>query len=463
MQLKLSKYIEDHASEMVANLSKLVAIPSVKGEPEEGMPYGKENARVLATMLEMAEKYGFSVNNHENYVGTIDFDPSKETTLGVLCHLDVVPEGTGWTNPPYTLTLKGGKLYGRGSADDKGPAIAVLYAMRALRDCGYSLSRNVRFIVGCDEECGSSDLVYYRGKEQLPPYVFTPDASYPVINLEKGHIFAEVGADKTYVGGEKTIISAHGGVATNAVPEKAYATLRGFSKAEILEALKLLPEGVTANVVEKGDLCDITINGVAAHASNPYSGKNAVTALFKVLGALDTADDRAKFFANLTNVLVYGEGDGTSLGIKVSDEKSGALTFVFSVFNFENGKFTGKYDIRFPICENCASIRAKCEKALATACLSITDWKGKEPHYVDENSDFVQALLSVYTEMTGKPGHCIAIGGGTYVHEVPGGVAFGAEFIGEDAHIHGADEYISLENLILNTKIFAEAILRICK
>ena len=182
-----------------------------------------------------------------------------------------------------------------------------------------------------------------------------------------------------------------------------------------------------------------------------------------MLGALDTADERAKFFKNLTNVLVYGEGDGSSLDLKVSDEKSGALTFVFSVFNFENGKFTGKYDIRFPICENCASVRAKCEKALATVGLSITDFKGKEPHYVDENSEFVQALLSVYTEMTNKPGYCIAIGGGTYVHEIPGGVAFGAEFKGEDAHIHGADEFISLENLITNAKIFAEAILRICK
>ena len=75
----------------------------------------------------------------------------------------------------------------------------------------------------------------------------------------------------------------------------------------------------------------------------------------------------------------------------------------------------------------------------------------------------MQALLSVYTEMTNKPGYCIAIGGGTYVHEIPGGVAFGAEFKGEDAHIHGADEFISLENLITNAKIFAEAILRICK
>ena len=99
MQLKISKYIDDHASDMIAALSSLVAVPSVRGAAEPGMPYGKEPARALSVMLEMAEKYGFSVKNHENYVGTIDFDPAKETALGVLCHLDVVPEGTGWTNP----------------------------------------------------------------------------------------------------------------------------------------------------------------------------------------------------------------------------------------------------------------------------------------------------------------------------------------------------------------------------
>ena len=192
MQLKISKYIDDHASDMIAALSSLVAVPSVRGAAEPGMPYGKGPARALSVMLEMAEKYGFSVKNHENYVGTIDFDPAKETALGVLCHLDVVPEGTGWTNPPYTLTLSGGKLYGRGSADDKGPAVAVLFALRALRECGYELSKNVRFIVGCDEENGSSDLAYYRRKEALPPQVFTPDGSFPVIHLEKGMIRGKV-------------------------------------------------------------------------------------------------------------------------------------------------------------------------------------------------------------------------------------------------------------------------------
>lgn len=462
MPSKINKYIDDHVSEMVNCLSSLVAIPSVKSAPEGDMPYGKENARVLAKMLEMAKECGFTVTNHENYVGTVDMNPNLETKLGVLCHLDVVPEGTGWKYPPYALTLSGGKLYGRGSSDDKGPAVAVLFALRALKECGCKLSKNVRLIVGTDEECGSSDLVYYRKKEELPPYVFTPDASYPVINLEKGRMPGKF--TKTIcANGEKTIVSVQGGVAVNAVPEKALAIIKGFSSAEIVAAKKFLPAGVTMEVHTDGDFTRLTVNGKAAHASLPYIGKNAVTALCRVLGALKTDDESAALFAKLSENFVYGECDGASLGINAQDEKSGALTFVFSMIRYEKGELEGSFDIRFPICECVASVHEKLESSLTQAGLTLAEYKGVEPHYVDENSEFIQTLLNVYTEFTGNPGYCLAIGGGTYVHDIDGGVAFGAEFIGEDNHVHGADEYISLNHLVLNAKIFAEAILRICK
>ena len=462
MQLKISNYIDDHASEMIASLSKLVAVPSVRGKAEPGMPYGAEPARALDTMLHLAEGFGFSVKNHENIMGTIDFDPEKPTTLGVLCHLDVVPEGTGWSNPPYTLTLSGGKLLGRGSADDKGPAIAVLFAMRALRECGYELSQNVRFLVGTDEECGSSDLEYYRKKETLPPRVFTPDAAFPVIHLEKGHIRGKV-VKKILADGQRTVVSASGGTVVNAVPDRAYATLRGFSDEELAMAETALPEGITIEYKKTDDEVALTVKGVSAHASFPQAGKNAVTALFRYLGTLRTDDGTGALFDTLSNVFRYGEAGGESLGISMSDEKSGKLTFVCSVFHFDEGSFEGSFDSRFPICATSAKIRAKLEKVFTKAGLTIDEWNANEPHYVDENSEFIRTLLDVYTEITHKKGECVAIGGGTYVHNVEGGVAFGAEHRGVDNHVHGADEFLPLEHFLLNAKIYAEAILRLCK
>lgn len=462
MNTKIHQYIDDHASEMIDVLKTLVAIPSVKAAPKYDMPFGEEAAKALWKMLEISENYGFTVKNHENYVGTIDMYTDKETKLGVLCHLDVVPEGTtGWINPPYELTLSDGKLYGRGSSDDKGPAVAVLFALRAIKESGIELSKNVRLLVGTDEECGSSDLRYYRAKEALPPYVFTPDATYPVINLEKGRISAKLVKNIT-AGGEKTIVSVKGGVAVNAVPEKATAVVKGFTEAEIEAAKAALPEDITMDIEANGDVVTLTVNGKAAHASAPQTGKNSVTALLRVLSSLQTSDESSAFFASISTIFAYGESHGESIGIKAQDEKSGALTFVFSMIDYENGNFEGAFDIRFPICECVDSVRAKIEKTIAAVGLDMIGFKGVEPHYVDENSEFIQKLLSVYTDFTGEKGKCLAIGGGTYVHGIEGGVAFGAEFCGEDNHVHGANEYISIEKFLLNAKIFAEAILSIC-
>ena len=50
------------------------------------------------------------------------------------------------------------------------------------------LKKNVRLILGTDEECGSSDITHYYSVEKEAPMTFSPDASFPVINIEKGRI-----------------------------------------------------------------------------------------------------------------------------------------------------------------------------------------------------------------------------------------------------------------------------------
>ena len=194
MNAEIYNYIDANLAKMTGTLSELVAIPSVRGKAVPGKPYGEECARVLEKMLSIASSFGFKTENHKNRVGTIDLYPEGEPTLGILCHLDVVPAGSGWRTPPFSMFMSGGKLYGRGTMDDKGPAVCVLYAMKAIKDCGINLSQNVRFIVGTDEENGSSDLAWYKKQAKLPPRVFTPDGSYPVINIEKGMLRGEVTA-----------------------------------------------------------------------------------------------------------------------------------------------------------------------------------------------------------------------------------------------------------------------------
>lgn len=462
MQAKFRQFIEQHFSEMTRDLSALVSIPSVKGEPLPGKPFGEGPAKALETMLALAEKYGFHTQNHENYVGTIDLDPTLPTTLAILCHLDVVPAGTGWKTPPFSMMTSGGKMYGRGVIDNKGPAIAVLYAMRAIRECKIPVTQNVRFIVGTDEENGSSDLAYYKKKEALPPRVFTPDAEYPLINIEKGMIR---GAFKTSAEsvGEKTILKASGGTVINAVPELASAMVKGFKPSELQPFAAKFPKLSFEFSKNDDDTVNILAKGTGAHASTPHLGNNAVAGLCEFLSLLETDDETSSAFERIAKSFAYGDGEGVTLGIDEKDEESGILTAVFSILDYSDGEIKGKFDCRFPVSDNLENIKAKFDTALKFRGVTLTEINGVEPHKVDADTEFVETLLSVYREATGFLGAPIAVGGGTYVHEIDGGVAFGAEFPGEKNNMHGAGECFSTLSFRKNTLIFAEAISRLCK
>lgn len=462
MNAHVNKYIDDNVAKMTASLSKIIAVPSVRSEGSPEYPYGKDCADALNTMLGMAEEMGFICTNHGNRVGTIDFYPDMTPYLGILCHLDVVPAGDGWKNPPFTLCMSNGKLFGRGTTDDKGPAVCVLYAMKAIKECGIALSKNVRFIVGTDEECGSSDLEWYKKDNKLPPYVFTPDASYPVINIEKGMIRGTLTGECS-VGGGKTVISAKGGVVGNAVPASASARVRGFSADEIEAAVKKTPIPEMFSYETISGETTVTVTGKSAHASTPAGGINAVTALCTLLGSLETDDGTGKLFAALATLFPFGDTTGKALKIECSDEKSGALTEVLSVFEFSDNRVKAHFDMRLPTCTSYEKIRTKLTKAFDAKGFEISEFSGVAPHEVDGESEFVKTLLSVYESSTGSRGRCVSIGGGTYVHNIEGGVAFGAEFSGEDCRVHSANEFMPLERFKQNAKIFAEAIIKLCE
>ena len=459
MHIKCRQFIDNHFSEMVRDLAALVEIPSVKGEPEEGMPFGKGPADALECMLGLAKKYGFHTQNHEGYVGTIDLDPKLPTTLGILCHLDVVPAGKkDWRSLPFSLYISGGKMYGRGVIDNKGPAIAVLYAMRALKESGLPITQNVRFIVGTDEESGSSDIAYYKNKEALPPRVFTPDAEYPVINIEKGRIRGEFSTYSGFAVGSRSILSANGGTVVNAVPETASAIVRGFDTAELGEAARAFPSlGFSFVPTENGHV-QVNITGRSAHASQPERGNNAITGLCAYLGTLPTDDETAGSFARIASAFAHNDTKGESLGVAAKDKESGALTLVFSILDYNEGIINGKFDCRFPVSETLGGMREKFTQSLTSFGMRAISLDGVEGHIVPEDSDFVQTLLRVYGKMnygTAKP---LAIGGGTYVHDIEGGVAFGAEFPGEVNNMHGANECFSTASFRKNTYMFIEAL-----
>ena len=135
---------------VINTLKEWIEIKSVKSEALDGAPFGLNNKIMLEKALSDAKAMGFEVKNYDGYVGEVIFgDGNDEEGVAVLCHLDVVPEGdiSLWDTPPFALTEKDGVLYGRGVVDDKGAAVICLYALKALKDEGFTPSKKIKLII----------------------------------------------------------------------------------------------------------------------------------------------------------------------------------------------------------------------------------------------------------------------------------------------------------------------------
>lgn len=457
MKEKIIEYFELRKDEMIKNIAELVAIESVRGEVAEGMPFGKMPYLALQKALEIAEGFGFKTQNHEGYVGTVDMGEG-EPELGILAHLDVVPVGEGWNTNPFEVIEKDGKIFGRGVSDDKGPAIAALYAMKAVRDLDFSLSKNCRLILGTDEECGSSDIKHYFAENPYPKYTFTPDAEFPVTNGEKGRFAKHFCKKADFSGCGKYIKRIYAGEAANAVSDCAEVELAGVSEEEILLAAEKAKHTGAEFCLESGK---IICRGTSAHASLPENGNNPITAMFEFLSNIAFDERCAELVGALKALFPHGKYNGESFGVDMSD-KLGRLTLTLDTVRLENGEFVGCFDARVPMTaneENCAEPIAE---RLSAYGFEIENTQMTKAHYVDEKSEFVQTLLDVYEKYTGDEGECVSMGGGTYVHGIENGVAFGAISKGTVTNMHGANEFMPIADILTAAEIFAEVIVRIC-
>ncbi|MDU4977318.1 MAG: Sapep family Mn(2+)-dependent dipeptidase, partial [Hungatella hathewayi] len=417
---EIEEFVEAHRQEMLEDICTLCRINSEKMPYKEGMPYGEGAFTALAEALSMAENYGFSITNYDNYVGTVDLN-EKESQLDILAHLDVVPAGEGWKETePFEPVVKGDKLFGRGTADDKGPAVAALYAMRAVKELGIPLKKNARLILGTDEECGSSDIAHYYAIEKEAPMTFSPDGSYPVVNTEKGGLNGHFTASFAPSDALPKLVSVEAGIKVNVVPGKARATVQGID-VEVMEKAAEEVSGETGIRFEfdvEEDAATITAIGAGAHASKPEEGNNALTGLLVLIQRLPFAPcEQISAIGRLLELIPHGDTSGKALGIAMSDELSGDLTLAFSLLTISDRELDGTFDSRCPVCATKENVLEVAKAKMAEKGFTLLNDSMKPPHHVDEDSEFIRTLLRTYEEYTGRTGECIAIGGGTYVHE----------------------------------------------
>ncbi len=434
---------------MLETLQTLVRIPSVKDVPQPGAPFGLPARQALDKALEICAGLGFSCANIDGYAGHADLgEGTTEDALAVLGHLDVVPVGDNWTCDPFGAEVRDGRMYGRGTSDDKGPVVAAMYAMAAIRRLGLPLKRKIRLILGTDEESGWEDMAHYRQVCGMPRSGFSPDADYPVINIEKGALHLELTGALADTG--LKVLRFDTGDRPNVVPGRAEALIAG--DAALAERVNTTDFGwpVTAEMTAEGVL--LKTEGIPGHAAMPEGTRNAIGLMLLTLkrlgvqGTLLALADR-----------IGTEYDGASLGIKLADQVSGALTCNMGIIRAGADGVRVTLDLRCPILADLDGIAAQAARALPQMTLAVT--KKTPPHYVPEDSELVRKLLGAYERVTGERGYAMAIGGGTYAKCLEEGVAFGALFPGEPEMAHHADEFISLDSLRRNLRIFTYALI----
>ena len=463
---KIDAYIDSKKDEMIEDLKTLVRIDSQRGRAKEGKPFGDGPAKVVAAAEGLMKQYGLQTTNYDNYVVTGDFG-TQEKALDILAHLDVVPVTEDWTvTEPFQPKVVDGRIYGRGTADDKGPAIAALYALRAIRELGLPMKKSVRLILGSDEECGSGDLEDYYAKEQEAPYTFTPDADFPLINIEKGSFKGEFSADFPAEDAKAYVVSFTSGDKVNVVPARATLVVAGVEAAVVEEAAARVTAqtNVAFTTESQADgTVKVSARGVAAHASTPAEGKNALTATLRLITALPLdATKGLTALLGLEALFPYEDTCGKQAGIDRENEESGALTLCFSIMDYTPEHLHAIFDARLPIGCTKENTSYPVKEALAQYGITLDNDELREPHCVPGDSWFVQTLLGSYERYFGKKGKALSTGGGTYVHELERGVAFGCMVPEVDNHMHGDDEFMEIEMLLRSAKIFADAILKIC-
>ena len=450
---------------LLEGISRLVSIRSVRGEPAPGAPFGPGPAAALTEALALAGEWGLKdPADHEGYVGTADLN-DNETALHILGHLDVVNEGEGWTvTEPYAPKVVDGCIYGRGTDDDKGPVAVSMLAMKCVKELGIPLRKNVRLIMGTDEESGSADIAHYFASHPYAPNTFSPDSGFPVVNIEKGGYRPVFTKTWPAVTEGPRLTWFHGGIRLNILPADASCAVEGLTEEQILPAAEAVTAQTRVNfsLNSENGLTVIEAKGTASHAAFPQGGNNAITGLLALLGKLPLAPGGAKDAVHaLTELFPHGDSAGRALGIAQRDDISHDLTLAFSLLEITEIGLRGQFDSRVPICatrENCADVA---EAAFAARGFTL-EGKMSPAHHTPADSDFVRTLLKCYENYTGLKGECLAIGGGTYVHSIPGGVAFGCSFPGFNTFLHGPDERARISDLMTSAKIFAQVIVELC-
>lgn len=460
----LEHYIDEHFQDTLKDIQKIVKIKTVKEESTVGAPFGLGLKKGLEETLKIAKDLGFKTVNLDNYIGYAEFGEGEEY-IGVLGHIDVVPEGehSKWSVPPFSGEIIGKNMISRGALDNKGPIISALHSMKALKECVPTFNHRVRIIFGTNEESGDEDIKYYLSKEKAPKYAFTPDGQFPVVFSEKG-IYTFSFKD-SFLKEKTSILDIVGGTRSNVVPEEAKVLLKKDLSEKIIKELeKFKDTSCKFEVLEKESYLEVICKGIPAHASSPQRGVNPITWLFRFLNRVTPEEDSLKRFVNFMDKVVGIETDGSGLNIETKNEETGDLTLscgIVRIIEEKNSSIYVKFNIRYPVTTNEKKLDTILDKIGRENNVEFVKENHNAPLYFPKEYPLVEKLQKVFKDVTDRNDKPVALGGGTYAKLMPNTVAFGPNFKEFRGNPHGFDEKMDIDMLKQGMLMYALGVLEL--
>lgn len=462
LEEEIDRWMQAHQDEFLQDMKEFIAIPSVSGEAEGKFPFGAECAKMLDLALSKAEQYGLVPENYEYYCGAGRLKGTCGGELGMFAHTDVVPLGEGWEYPPLGCTEKDGFLIGRGVGDNKGPALAALYALRFLKEQNIQLKHDVLLFFGCSEETGMDDIEYFVKNKKAPDFSLVPDTNFPVCYGEKG-IFRAVAHTKA----EGNLVSFHAGTVVNVIPSSAQAVIQLHSAKDaqaICTKLNQIRDVEASVSAENNFQVQITSEGLSRHAAFPEGSINAVNVLAEAIISVNAVDEEAEHIVRGIAALTAST-HGETTGIPFEDEGTGKLTCCGTVVRLENGEVTLSFDVRYPSSYHGAQVKEGLSKAVEAFGFTLEDIEDSAPFFISPDRPEVQTLCEIADHVLGRHYEPYTMGGGTYARHLPNAVGFGpgipdAEnpFPAGRGQGHQPDECIKLTQLISGMKAYVFAL-----
>ncbi|MGX6591186.1 Sapep family Mn(2+)-dependent dipeptidase [Cetobacterium ceti] len=435
--------IEKNFDNFVRDLERLIRIPSYLQEDNSGYPFGEPIQKSLEEMIEICKELGFKTYiDPAGYYGYSEVGQG-EKLLGVLGHLDVVPPGDleKWDNPPFEPKIIDGKLYGRGTQDDKGPMLAAIYGIKNLLDDNFQLNYRIRFIFGTDEENLWRCIPKYIEKEEIPSMGFSPDSKFPLIYAEKGLLQCKLRVKNT------SGLVFKGGDAFNSVPSK----MVGKKSESLINTLKEL----NYDFVEVGE--NVEVIGKSVHAQVAETGINAINRYMEALEKSGVHTTSGQFIVEN----IVGHDFAQPIFGDIKDEHSGELKFNIGKIEFTPEEEILGIDMRIPVTYKTEDIVEKLKKAIEKYGFTYEQYDYLRPIYTPLDSPLVKTLMSAYSEVTGdKESQPVASGGATYARAIDNCVAFGAILPGKPKTEHQPNEFIFLDDIATAMEIYMDAFIK---